>query len=211
MASTARRFHRLFPLPRALFTVRCRMRAFSGFFSARRRPRRFSASGITGWRRASRFCTAGRRAQIPARAWRRWSARAGTARCWRASSNGSVPAGARIVQPARGAGVARIDNVGGTRLRPDHHAGRPARAVLRSSGRHHVARATDGSADCARLVEFELENSREKLGPFSNPAAVRALRSSRGQSHPRAGETDAAEREELRKQLEAELRAITQD
>ena len=42
-----------------------------------------------------------------------------------------VAAGARFVQPARRAGVARNGDMGGTRLRPGHHARRPARSVLR--------------------------------------------------------------------------------
>src|ERR1035441_2935333 len=98
-----------------------------------------------------------------------------------------LPAGARIVQPARRAGLARADDLGGTRLRPDHHAGRPARPVLPDSGRHHVARAIDGPADRAGRIEFELENFPEKLGPVSNPAAVCALRSGGWEKFPRVG------------------------
>ena len=60
-------------------------------------------------------------------------------------------------------------------------------------------------------MQSELENPRQKLGPVSNSAAVLALRSMRGQADPRAADATDAEREELRQQLEAELRAITRD
>ena len=50
---------------------------------------------------------------------------------------------ARLVQPARSAGVARTDDLGGARLRPRHHARRPARPVLRRARRRDGHRATD--------------------------------------------------------------------
>ncbi len=84
-------------------------------------------------------------------------------------------AGARFIQPARAAGIARTDDLGGTRLRPCHHAGRPARTALRRAGRRDVAGAATGLPIVPVSYSCELENSREKLGPFSNPAAIFAL------------------------------------
>ena len=81
-------------------------------------------------------------------------------------------AGARLLQPARAAGVAGTDHLGRARLRPGHHPRRPARSALRRAGRRHVAGATDRAADRPGLLSLELEESAQELGPFSNPPAL---------------------------------------
>ena len=144
MASAAwRRFIVFISLRALLLTVRCRMRERSEYFS----PDAPTPAIFCIWH--NRLATCIKILDVHRRP---HNAGAGMAALVSASRDGALLA--RILewfrvqpvrgssQPARRAGVARIDDLGGTRLRPDHHAGRPARAALRDSGRHHVARAS---------------------------------------------------------------------
>ena len=101
------------------------------------------------------------------------------------------------VQPVRGSSsrrgaqaIAGTDDLGRARLRSGHHAGRSARSALCRAGRRDVAGATDRFHRGAGVVSFGLENPLEKLGSFSNSAAVFPLRSDLRKSHPGAARGD---------------------
>ena len=90
----------------------------------------------------------------------------------------------------RGSGAARAGRMGRARLRLEHHAGWAARSALSSAGWCDVTRPAHRFADPADGIQLELENLLEKLGPLSNPAAVRPLRSPRGAADFRASRGD---------------------
>ena len=86
------------------------------------------------------------------------------------------PAGARLDEPARSAGAARTHRLGCAGLRPRHHPGWAARALLHRAEWGGIGGAAHRTTGRAGVLPPEPQDAPQELGPVPGPLALRAVR-----------------------------------